>query len=117
MTWRPLPEEPASRPPRPVRASLDRLAVSLGVASPAVLGPVFARWEQLVGPEVAAHARPLSLRGGVLTVVTDHPAWATSLRLLAGDVLARVAEAGGSDEVRELTVLVRPWRDTRQGMA
>jgi predicted nucleic acid-binding Zn ribbon protein len=72
-----------------------------------VLSAVFTGWEDLVGPDVAAHATPRSLRDGVLTVVVDHPAWATSLRMLSADLLRRVAGQAG-DGIDQLVVLVDP---------
>lgn len=104
MTWRPLPSEPPG--PRPLSPALTRIANQLGLAPPNVLAAVFARWEELVGPDIAAHVTPRSLRDGVLVVVADHPAWATSVRLLAGDVLERVRGEGGGSDVRELVVRV-----------
>jgi predicted nucleic acid-binding Zn ribbon protein len=125
VSWRPLPVPRDEQEPKGLGSSLDRLAASLGAPAPGLLGVVFARWPDLVGPDVAAHATPRSLRDGVLTVVVDHPAWATSLRMLAGDLLRRVAEAG-EGEVAELVVHVdggprRPGRvandDGRQSTA
>ena len=79
--------------------SLERIAASIGAPRPSLLGAVFGRWAELVGPDVAAHATPLSLRDGVLTVVVDHPAWATSLRLLSADLLRRIAPHGDATEL------------------
>jgi predicted nucleic acid-binding Zn ribbon protein len=100
-TWRPAPQAGELREPLPVAASLDRVSRALGAAPAQVLGAVFSQWEQLVGPEIAAHARPASLRGGVLVVVVDQPAWAAQLRFMATDLLTRVrAEAEAPDIVR-----------------
>lgn len=79
----------------PVRLSESLGAVSerMGVGRSDVVGVVFGRWEELVGPAMAAHVRPLRLHGSALVVVADHPAWATQVRHLAPDVLARLAEA------------------------
>jgi predicted nucleic acid-binding Zn ribbon protein len=85
---------------------LGRLAASLGAPRPTVLGAVFSRWEQVVGPDVAAHARPLSLRDGVLVIGVDHPAWATQLSYLRGDLARRVEEAAGAGEVVDIQVRV-----------
>jgi predicted nucleic acid-binding Zn ribbon protein len=108
-TWR------ADRPPRwaqdpkPLAASLDRVARRIGAPPTDVLGAVFARWADLVGDAVADHARPLSLRYGVLTIAVDQPAWATQLRLLSGDLLGRLADLGDDgSSVRELRITVRP---------
>jgi predicted nucleic acid-binding Zn ribbon protein len=115
MSWRPLPSPPADREPRPVADSLERIATSIGAPRPGLLTTVFAGWEGLVGPDIAGHATPRSLRGGVLTVVVDHPAWATSLRLLSADLLRRIAadpDSGGAGEITELVVQVAlPTRD------
>ncbi len=105
MTWQPFPPPASSIDPRPVSASLGRLSEGLGLGRPELLTSVFARWEELVGPDIAAHATPRTLRDGVLTVAVDHPAWAASLQLLAGDILERIDAVGG-DAVRELVVRV-----------
>ncbi len=113
MTWKPLVPPRHEREPRPVLASLGRVADRLGLGSPTALGAVFTRWEEIVGPDVAAHARPSTLRGGVLTIVVDQPTWAASLRLLAADLLARVAQESG-EPVGELVVRVSGERPPRQ---
>lgn len=87
--------------PVPLAAALDDVLASLqppGTApTPArVVGGVFARWEDAVGPQVAAHARPIRLSEGTLVVEVDEPGWATQLRYLERDVLTRLAEVGGA---------------------
>ena len=46
--------------PRRLDESLDRLTRGLGGPDSATLRTVFARWEEIVGPQVAAHARPVT---------------------------------------------------------
>lgn len=75
--------------------------------SAAAVGTVFSRWEELVGPAVARHARPLRLEEGTLVVAVDQPPWATQLRVLAPGILARLTEQTGERLVR-LEVVVRP---------
>jgi predicted nucleic acid-binding Zn ribbon protein len=106
MVWRPTPGDALAREPRPVSASLGRIAASLGAPRPDVLHAVFSRWSEVVGGDVAAHARPVSLRDGLLVVMVDHPAWATQLGYLRGDLLRRLEEATGPGEVREVEVKV-----------
>lgn len=65
---------------------------------------VFAEWPQLVGAEVAAHCRPVSLRAGELRLTAESTAWATQLRLLSGTLLARLAAQLGPDVVHRLHV-------------
>jgi predicted nucleic acid-binding Zn ribbon protein len=65
------------------------------------------QWPGLVGDEVAAHSWPVSLKNGALTLGTDHHAWASELRLLAGDLLASLRAAGF--DIGSLAVQVSPW--------
>ena len=108
-TWKPLPPRRGDRPdPKPVAASLDRLARRFGVTDAASLTTVFNRWPDVVGPAVAAHTRPLSLTRGVLVVAVDDPAWATQLKYLGASVVERFAELVGGDAITRLEVRVRP---------
>ncbi len=83
-----------ARDPQPLGPSLDRVAKSLGVPRASVLTTVFQRWEELVGADLAAHCRPISLSRGTLAVVTDHPGWATQLRFLEGEILRNLLVNG-----------------------
>jgi predicted nucleic acid-binding Zn ribbon protein len=65
---------------------------------------VFGRWADLVGPEVAEHATPVSLRDGELTVAASSTAWATQLRTLQRPLLARIAARLGPDVVRRMKI-------------
>lgn len=116
MPWRPLRGEAPETDLRPVGASLGRLAASLGTPPPDVLGVVFARWSEVVGPSVAAHARPVTLRDGILVVAADQPAWATQLTFLQADIVARLNAAAGTVSVKGIDVRVgRPTRRRRRG--
>ena len=105
-TWKPSSPPRSEIGPHQVSESLDRVTRAMGVPRATVLTAVFARWEQVVGPEVAAHAEPRSLRDGVLVIAVDQPAWATQLRFLGPELLARVREATGSSDVAEIHVKV-----------
>ncbi len=83
--------------PRPVADSIPRLLGRLGAtATPATMEAVFARWEELVGPELGQHLRPLRVDGHTLVVAVDHPAWATRARMESARILARLRELGES---------------------
>jgi len=59
-------------------------------------------WEQVVGPQIASHARPLRLREGVLEVRVDQPIWMQQLRLMAPEILQKLNRALGEELIREL---------------
>jgi predicted nucleic acid-binding Zn ribbon protein len=96
-------------PARDLTASAASAVSEPRRASAAALGTVFSRWDELVGPVVARHVRPLRLEGGTLLVAVDQPPWATQVRVLAPGILARLAEQTG-EPLGQLEVVVRPAR-------
>ncbi len=58
-------------------------------------------WDQLVGEQIAARARPFKLRKGVLEVQVDHPVWMQQLQMLKPTILekinAKIPNAGITD--------------------
>jgi len=91
-----------------VADAVAAVAGDLGMGDVRSLGALAAKWPELVGEGVAAHARPRSLRHGVLTIGVDSGAWATELRFQAGELRDRAAALIGGDAVREVRVLVDP---------
>ena len=81
--------------PVPISKSLDSVMKSLRGTDRIQIGGVFGRWDDAVGPTVAAHVRPVRLDQGVLTVEADDPAWATQVKFLAGTITTRLAEVAG----------------------
>ncbi len=71
-----------------------------------VLDTVFNRWAEIVGEDVAAHSRPLSIDGETLVIVASDPTWASELRWLENEVLSRLTEVSGSDRVSRVNVRV-----------
>jgi predicted nucleic acid-binding Zn ribbon protein len=63
---------------------------------------VLTRWEEAVGPQIAAHARPSHVANRRLTVVTENPVWTQQLSLLRTDLLRRIARTFGEGVVTEL---------------
>jgi predicted nucleic acid-binding Zn ribbon protein len=83
--------------PVPITRSLDSIMKSLRGTDRIQIGGVFGRWDDAVGPTVAAHVRPVRLDQGVLTVEADEPAWATQVKFLSGTITSRLAEVAGVD--------------------
>ena len=92
-----------------VSEALGAVSKRLGGPRPDVLTALFGRWASIVGETMAAHVRPTRLHDGALVVACDHPAWATQVRTLAAEILARVREACGADDAPDrIEVRVRP---------
>jgi len=90
-------------PPR-LRELLDPVTARFGMEGASSAGAVWSRWTEVVGDSVARHAEPTSLRGGVLRVRTDSPAWATEIGYLVDEIRARANEIAGRELVREIRV-------------
>ncbi len=81
------------------------MAIDRGWSGRLTDAAVLGRWPQLVGPEIADHCTPMSLRDGELLLQAESTAWATQLRMLQRQILARLADAVGRDVVRRLRVI------------
>jgi predicted nucleic acid-binding Zn ribbon protein len=96
---------------RPRREDPQRLAQAIGGLldtqgwqQRVAVGSVFGRWSEIVGADLAAHTRPDAFADGELTVTADSTAWATQVRLLAPQLLRRLAAELGDGTVRRVKV-------------
>jgi predicted nucleic acid-binding Zn ribbon protein len=94
------------RGPKRLGRSLEQLLGTLRAPSVDVLDSVFTRWASIVGEDVAAHCRPVSIDGTTLVVEAGDATWASELRWLENEVLGRLSEVSGSDRVSSLEVRV-----------
>ncbi|MFJ7195916.1 MULTISPECIES: DUF721 domain-containing protein [unclassified Streptomyces] len=97
------------RDPLPLGSAINRLITERGWETPAAVGGVMGRWPQIVGEDLANHCVPLRYDEDpderVLTVQCDSTAWATQLRLLAPQLVARLNADLGQGTVRFIKVL------------
>lgn len=93
------------RDPALLGDQLDRLLLDRGWKVDVAVGAVMGRWPEIVGPDIAAHVVPVTFDDAVLTVQADSTAWATQMKLLVSQVLARIEEEIGVGAVTELKVL------------
>ena len=99
--------------PMPFSAALEDMLASLRAPSRREVSGIFGGWAELVGEPVAAHVRPVRLDAGVLLVEVDDPGWATQIRFLADDLLARLQESTGTS-IERLEVRVSRSRTRRE---
>ncbi|CAO0827683.1 DUF721 domain-containing protein [Streptomyces microflavus] len=97
------------RDPQPLGSAINRLITERGWETPAAVGGVMGRWPQIVGDDLANHCVPLRYdedpAARVLTVSCDSTAWATQLRLLAPQLVARLNADLGQGTVRMIKVV------------
>ena len=95
---------PDVRDPQLFGSVLAKLVKNRGWEKPAAEATVFGAWERVVGPDVAAHSRPIKLVDGELTVEAESTAWAMQLRLLAAKLLKQIAGEVGPNVVKKLHI-------------
>lgn len=99
--------ERGERGPVALGILLGEVVEEQGWSAQASAAEVVARWPELVGPDIADHCTPAGLRDGTLHVVAESTAWATQLRLLQRQILARLRAGlgeSGPEVVRRITV-------------
>jgi predicted nucleic acid-binding Zn ribbon protein len=106
---------PDARDPVLFGAALRRLVEERGWQDTTAAAMVLARWDELVGPELAEHCRPASLLEGELVLVAESSAWATQLRLLTRTLQARLTAQVGPGVVTSVVVRGPAQPDWRKG--
>lgn len=103
-----LPEARSPRGPDPVPlADLVRGATAerRGWAVRLEGARVHERWTEIAGDQLAQHAEPVRLHGGVLVVHADSATWATQVRYLSAALADRANAVLGAGQVTQVTVV------------
>lgn len=98
------------REPAKVGHGLDRLMRQMGGPTADTVTTLFSGWREIVGPQIADHAAPVSLRDATLVVAVDDPAWGSQLRWMEEDLRTRLTAALGQP-VDAVEVRIRPSRE------
>lgn len=110
---------PDERDPQLLGGEVGRLIEQRGWALDLQVRGVFARWTDVVGPEIGAHTTPETLTDGTLVVRTDSTAWATQLKLLAPTLVKRLNTELGDGTVTLVEVLgphTPTWKHGGRGL-
>lgn len=106
---------PDERDPQSFGSLVARVSLDRGWSPRLTDATVLGRWPQLVGPDIADHCTPVSLRDGELVLQAESTAWATQLRTLQRQLLGRLAAAVGKDVVRRIRVVAPSGPTWRHG--
>jgi predicted nucleic acid-binding Zn ribbon protein len=106
---------PDARDPQLFGAATRDLAQTRGWSARVAEGSVFGQWETVVGDQIAEHATPSSLTDGVLTIEAESTAWATQLRMVQAQILAKIAAAVGDGVVTSVKIVGPKAPNWRKG--
>lgn len=85
---------------------VPRVLEDLGFEGAARIVAIAERWEEAVGPEIARHCRPSSLRDGTLEARVDSSAWCQQLRLQTPELLGALRRVFGAEAPTALRLRV-----------
>ena len=97
---------PDGRDPILLGPALAGLLETQGWTEQAAVGVLMGQWEQIVGPDLAAHVSPETFdpAAGLLTLRCDSTAWATQVTFLIGPLRSKLAAVVGPDVVKAIKV-------------
>ncbi|GAB3917531.1 UPF0232 protein [Microlunatus endophyticus] len=110
---------PDDRDPQLLGSALDRLVESQGWSKQISVRLLLGRWPVLVGPVNAAHSTPIGYQDTVVTVQAESTVWATSLRAMAPQLVAKLNELLGDGTVTRVEIIgpdVPSWKKGRRSV-
>lgn len=94
------------RPPMKKAATagtlLSQFLQQSGLAGKLHTYEAFLVWDEVVGPQINAHAQPARIRDGVLEVRVDQAVWMQQLQLMKPKILARLNERLGDKAIKDI---------------
>lgn len=87
-----------------IAAAVDELVDAQQWREQTRLAAAIARWDDIAGPDLAAHVQAASFEAGVLTLQADSTSWATQLRLLLPTLRAKIDAEVGRGVVADIVV-------------
>ncbi|MDN5757731.1 MAG: DUF721 family protein [Tomitella sp.] len=95
---------PDGRAPQSLGTLAASIASRRGWTQQVATGTILGCWDEVVGDEIAEHATPTALNDRVLNITAESTAWATQLRLMQAQILAKIARAVGHGVVTSLRI-------------
>lgn len=95
---------PDERDPALIGSILPAAMAELGWVRPLAQARLMGQWASVVGADIAARCQPVSLVDGELKVSAESTAWATQLRLMAPQILGRIARELPAGVVTKLII-------------
>lgn len=92
--------------PQPLGRALEELVVRRRWGGRLSGARIFEIWDEVAGPDVATHATPVRLHGGVLVIRAEDAGWATQLQYFTGELQARANSLLGPNSVRRVQIVI-----------
>ena len=103
-TRRPASSRRSKDDPMPLGEALGSVIRQRGWSTELNVHTLLGRWPSLVGETVADHSTPEGYADGVITVRTDSTAWASQLRLMVPQLVAKLNETLGDGTIKRIAI-------------
>lgn len=117
---KPARDERGGNDPAPLGDLLKEVMDDQGWTRDVNVHQLLARWPALVGAENAAHSAPAAYAETVLTVRAESSTWASALRMIAPQLVARLNGQLGQGTVTRVVVVgpeAPSWKKGRRSVA
>jgi predicted nucleic acid-binding Zn ribbon protein len=94
----------SGRDPELLGSALDKLVIESGWEQESSMAKLLNSWPAIVGPEIADHCTPAGFEEGTLRLTAESTAWATQLRLLQNQIMAKIAGEVGDGVVTKISI-------------
>lgn len=97
---------PRDKGPRSLGDGLRSLVARIDKNNGVLTARILEAWDQLMGPEIAAHTRVERVDKREITVAVDSAVWANELQAISGELLGRLESVLGKGTVQEMRFIV-----------
>ncbi|MCX7965188.1 MAG: DUF721 domain-containing protein [Syntrophorhabdaceae bacterium] len=68
---------------------------------------VFSVWEDIVGTQIASHARPVKIKEKMLYVMVDDPLWLAQIKYIEYEIIKKLCNAIKDDVFRDIKFFLK----------
>lgn len=107
MVTRDYQNGPDSRPkgPKPIGSIIDKVVRSLGMSRDYYGWLILSRWDEIVGEEIARHARAVKFEDGTLIVAVPDASWRQNLSMETEMILKKIHSEPHGQAVKKLRLI------------
>ena len=89
---------------------MARIFRGLDLGESAGIFQLFKAWEDIAGPEAAAHSCPDHISDKCLYVAVDNPVWTTELGFRKADLMTGLAKTGTDKDIKDIKFVIKKFR-------
>lgn len=97
----------SSGDPLDIKELLDATLLRLNITDKDPYLNFCKNWQELIGPRLYPHVKPLDIKNGTLILRSDHPSWSSIVQLQKKQIIAKIRRKYPSLSVFTLQIVSR----------